>query len=186
MNHPLLKILVVLFSISAAAAYVWHASQKRPTVPAQVESMTTAGKADQDDSPFAPVVTDEEVRVMKESMLSTSKSGIIMRDGDIRKMLEAQRAAGSETKPLPQGAGLIPSSKSATSIIPPSDLKDLIEKKRQQTPSAPEPSPNKPSPQNLAPSSKSIDAILTASDLKKLVDKTKQEPRENPDDAPQP
>ena len=48
---------------------------------------------EENDTTPTPVVTDEEVRVMKESMLSTSKSGIIMQDGDIRKILEAQKSS---------------------------------------------------------------------------------------------
>jgi hypothetical protein len=180
MKHPLLTIPVVLFSISAAAAYVWHASQRNSTEPAPATAAEVAVEAEANDFSSPLVVTDDEVRAVRESMLSTSKSGRIMKDDDIRKLLEAQKSAGMELKASPPGSVFIPSTKNPSRIIPPSDLKNLIENNGE--PSA----PNHPLPQNLAPSSKSFSPVFPSPDLKKLIQKSEEKSRETPDESKEP
>jgi hypothetical protein len=180
MKHPLLKIPVVLFSISAAAAYVWHASQKNSTEPAPAASAGVAVEAEANDFSSPQVVTEDEIRAVRESMLSTSKSGIIMKDDDIRELLETQKSAGFEPKPSPPGSVFIPSTKNPSRIIPPSVLKNLIENNGEP------PAPNNPLPQNLAPSSKSLSPVFSSPDLKKLIEKSAQNPLETPDESKEP
>jgi hypothetical protein len=122
----------VLFSVSAAAAYVWHASHK------QSRKTTPAAVVEENGPTPAPLVMDEEVRVTKESMLSTSKSGIIMQDSDIRKMLDDQKTAAARQE---QERLLMPSSKSIEAMLSGSESKDIIEKNQRK----PGETPDKPS-----------------------------------------
>jgi cystathionine beta-lyase/cystathionine gamma-synthase len=161
-----LKMLALLFSVSAAGFYVWHASRKDPAqsqkpVPVtqaddfteplagldvtgkerdtatdnnQPETLIQSGKnpnriiraeeVKQLEEPKpACVVTAAEVEAIRKSMLSTSKSGRIMGDADIRRMLEVQPEKKVQVKP----ETLMRSSKSIDAILRKDDVKQLAE-----------------------------------------------------------
>ena len=61
----------------------------------------------------SPKVTDEEVKKTRDAMMSTSKSGRIMSDDQIRKMLEDQKNEESKVKEKPH---LMHSSKSGPAM----------------------------------------------------------------------
>ena len=132
----LLPIVVLLFSLSAAGVYVWKSSQKKTEIPAVKESVV-----DKDLNDFGQpeiVVTDEEVRATRDAMMSTSKSGIIMSEEDVRKMLEERKKAERDApiNPLmpemPDVDDLAPSSKSPGRAISPAELRNQIESIQQQ------------------------------------------------------
>lgn len=86
-----------------------------------------------EDEPSEITVTDEEVKKMRESMLSTSKSGRIMSDDKIREMLEGQKRekAKAKAQAIPE-QNLLRSSKSFSgSIIEGAELKKIIEGEKQ-------------------------------------------------------
>ncbi len=75
----------------------------------------------------APVISDEEVKRVRDNMLRSSKSGMVMSEEDVRKMLEKK----AESPQNPPGAGeLAPSSKSMR-IASPEEVKELAEKLKQ-------------------------------------------------------
>ena len=75
----------------------------------------------------APVISDEEVKRVRDNMLRSSKSGLVMSEEDVRKMLEKR----AESPQNPPGAGeLAPSSKSMR-IASPEEVKELAEKVKQ-------------------------------------------------------
>lgn len=133
----LLPVVVLLFSLSAAGVYVWKSSQKKTEIPAVKESVV-----DKDLNDFGQpeiVVTDEEVRATRDAMMSTSKSGIIMSEEDVRKMLE-ERKKGERDAPInpimpemPDVDDLAPSSKNPGRAISPEELRKQIESIQQQT-----------------------------------------------------
>jgi hypothetical protein len=156
MKNRLMKFLVLFFSIAAVSAYVWHATQrKQPAVthshPESQENhnglMLSSSKSAafllQEDAKEilgnqpkevtlptpveAPVISDEEVKRVRDNMLRSSKSGMVMSEEDVRKMLEKR----AESPQNPPGAGeLAPSSKSMR-IASPEEVKELAEKVKQ-------------------------------------------------------
>ena len=129
----LLPGIVLLFSLSAATVYVWKSSQKdkvNPTVEKNVED-----KAKGDFVEPKIVVTDEEVRATRELMLSSSKSGLIMSEEDVRKMLEEKKKAEIEGPPVPLAPDvndLASSSKNPNRAITRDDIKKILESRPQQ------------------------------------------------------
>lgn len=129
----LLPVLVLIFSLSAAGVYVWKSSQKKQEIPAVHDTVDDKTKGDFVDPKI--VVTDEEVRATRELMLSSSKSGLIMSEEDIRKMLEEKKKAekeGPPSPPAPDAHNLAPSSKNPSRVIPPGELKQFMESRQQQ------------------------------------------------------
>lgn len=131
----ILPVAVLLFSLSAAGVYVWKSSQKEKVIPA-TEKTVAADLSQADVVEQKIVVTDEEVRARREAMMSTSKSGIIMSEEDVRKMLEEQKKAAQKNHPLfptvPDADDLAPSSKSPGRAISPEELRKQIESIQQQ------------------------------------------------------
>jgi hypothetical protein len=156
MKNRLMKFLVLFFSITAVSAYVWHASQRKQTTALQstpdntenVDGLILSGSKSaavfrQEDAkelledrgneaPLpapveASVISDEEVKRVRDNMLRSSKSGLVMSEEDVRKMLEKR----AESPQNPPGAGeLAPSSKSMR-IASPEEVKELAEKVKQ-------------------------------------------------------
>lgn len=129
----LLPGIVLLFSLSVAAVYVWKSSQKDKVIPAVQENVDDKSKGDFVEPKI--VVTDEEVRATRELMLSSSKSGLIMSEEDVRKMLEEKKKAekeGPPVPPAPDADDLAPSSKNPSRVIPSGELKQFMESRQQQ------------------------------------------------------
>ncbi len=128
--------VVLLFSLSAAALYVWTSSQKEKNLPAVQESVDD--KSQDDFGQPEIVVTDEEVRATRNSMMSTSKSGIIMSEEDIRKMLEERKKAIRDAPiipvmpEVPDVDDFAPSSKNPGRAISPTELRKQIDSLKQQ------------------------------------------------------
>ncbi|MFM2170987.1 MAG: hypothetical protein RI957_1216 [Verrucomicrobiota bacterium] len=118
-KNTLSKCLVLLFSIAAASCFVWKASQRNKGPAAD------AGKSIRAADEQKPMVTDEEVRAARETMLRSSKSGIIMSEEDTRKMLEEQLE--QRGNPAPQAEDLAPSSK-VMRIVSPEEIKEVQKK----------------------------------------------------------
>ena len=115
-----LAAFVLLFSLSAAGVYVWKSSKKK-TVPDPSQEHTTKPRI---------LVSDEEVHAMRDAMLSTSKSGMIMSDSEIRRMLESQKNNEEYElfpKAKPDTHDLVPSSKTRIFLIPKEQLKKEFE-----------------------------------------------------------
>ena len=129
MKNTLAKALVLLFSIAAVSCFVWNASQRNKGAVADA-AKPVSGAAEK-----KPTVTDEEVKAARETMLRSSKSGIIMSEEDTRKMLE-ERLEQKKT-PAPKAEDLAPSSK-VMRMIDSEELKELkrqdIEQKANQPP----------------------------------------------------
>ena len=156
MKNRLTKFLVLLFSIAGVSAYVWHAAQRenQPSPPPIAENeqsqeplMLSGSKSaailDSEETKVLlgnqpvqstksepvekPRVTDEEVKEVRDNMLRSSKSGMVMSEEDVRKMLEKR----AESPQNPPGAEvLVPSSKSMR-IASPEEVKELAEKVKQ-------------------------------------------------------
>ena len=130
----ILPVAVLLFSLSAAGVYVWKSSQKDKVMPAKQEATADPSQGDFVEPKI--IVTDEEVRARREAMMSTSKSGIIMSEEDVRKMLEEQKKAAQKNHQLfptvPDADDLAPSSKSPGRAISPEELRKQIESIQQQ------------------------------------------------------
>jgi hypothetical protein len=143
MKMRILRLSVLLLSVSAASLLVWHAArgrnQDKPGKDAVIapESSQGSGKSkaigadlsEFTEQPFVPPVTEEEVKTVRDAMLSTSKSGVIMSDQAIREMLERQKKAfpGEKDGRNPE-ADLIPSSKNPVRLIEPKELRKLVER----------------------------------------------------------
>lgn len=163
MKFKILRVCVLLVSVSAASVLVWYAAQKKPEQKHDntilTEEMQGSSKSrvvvgadnireiSQGDLAVSPksgpilddeelremveprvesAVTEEEVKKMRDMMMSTSKSGRIMSDEDIRKMLEDQKKEALEIK---SKLRLMPSSKSIAPIFEPKDVKNFVEDK---------------------------------------------------------
>ncbi len=170
MKSQPLKLFVLLFSIAAAAVFVWFSSKKKPDEPAKPALVTSAPDEPDAESGFAVpmpgtmparVVTDDEVRAQRELMLSSSKSGIIMNDQDIRRMLEVQ-------PPTAQQDALLGSTKNPSRLLKSEDVKQLVEPLVDNKPNEQEATPVNPS--TLMPSSKHLDVIFRREDVKKLIE----------------
>jgi hypothetical protein len=138
----LLSALVLVFSLSAAGVYVWKFSQKNaptPTPPEVVKDNETLPPLMAENAAEPSIiVTDEEVRATRERMLSSSKSGLVMSEEDVRKMLEKRKKEemkGAENplqKLAPEAEDLVPSTKSPGRAITPEGLRrgvDAIQRK---------------------------------------------------------
>jgi hypothetical protein len=112
----------------------------------------------------APKVTDEEVKRMRDMMMSTSKSGRIMSDDKIREMLEDLKKEELKPKPDPH---LIPSSK--VMIMEPifdfKTLEKIIENKKEEKKEGVE----------LIPSSKSPIRLLEPKDVERMMESEKSD-----------
>ena len=153
MKFKILRICVLLVSVSAASVLVWYATQnnkldqEKNKTTISPEEMQGSSKSkvivgadkiremSQDEAEGfirdieannGPTVTDEEVKRTRDMMMSTSKSGRIISDDDIRKMLEEQKKAESE---IESKLRLMPSSKSIAPILEPEDVKKIVEDK---------------------------------------------------------
>lgn len=109
-------------------------------------------------------VTDEEVKRTRDMMMLGSKSGRVMSDEEIRKMLENQK------KPRK----LMPSSKSIDAILRPDDVKEVIEGSGAEKKQAP-----------LMHSSKVSSAILRAKDVEEIIEPEKRDPHAKQEVPPQ-
>jgi hypothetical protein len=94
----LLPAIVLVFSLSAMGLYVWKSSQKGKVTAAEEKATTDASQGDFLEPKI--IVTDEEVRATRDAMMSTSKSGLIMSEEDIRKMLEEEKKAEKNTQDI--------------------------------------------------------------------------------------
>lgn len=131
MKLQILRVCVLLVSISAASVLVWNATrdqkpkENRKDEVISQESMLGSSKSkavgvdlfEFEQETYVYEVTDEEVKRTREAMLSTSKSGRVMSDDQIREMLEERK---KEKK-------LMPSSKSIDAILRPEDVGKLIQ-----------------------------------------------------------
>jgi hypothetical protein len=104
-----LKVIVLLVSISAASVLVWNAARDQKSKQVEEKGVITPKKM-QGSSKMKVVVTadiiesmdsdskviDEEVKAMRDALLSTSKSGRIMSDDKIREMLEKKEKLKAE------------------------------------------------------------------------------------------
>ena len=129
----LLPAIVLVFSLSAMGLYVWKSSQKGKVTAAEEKATTDARQGDFLEPKI--IVTDEEVRATRDAMMSTSKSGLIMSEEDIRKMLEEEKKAekaGPPVPAVPDADDLAPSSKNPGRAISPEQLKEQIESIQQQ------------------------------------------------------
>lgn len=99
--------------------------------------------------PSEVTVTDEEVKKMRDSMLSTSKSGIIMSDDKIRELLENQKKVK-----------LMPSSKSLDAVLVPLDLRGIVEGGGSEKEKEPK----------LIPSTKNPIRLVEPKDLEKIIE----------------
>jgi hypothetical protein len=148
MKIQILRACVLMVSISAASVLVWNATrdQKPEEVeekqeedkispkkmqgsskarvvidPENIIEITQEETGESQKTPHSDsTVTDEEVKRMREAMLSTSKSGKVMSDDQIREMLEERK---KEIK-------LMPSSKVSSAILRSKDLEEMIEGKK--------------------------------------------------------
>lgn len=131
------KIVVVVCSLGLGAGYVWYSSTKDK---AEVQAQnSTDSPSVMVEEPESIVVTDEEVTRMRESMLSTSKSGLVMSHEDVRAMLHKQKVAervtpgqligGSKSITIVKPELLLSSSKNPSVVIAPEDLKKNAEGK---------------------------------------------------------
>jgi hypothetical protein len=129
----LLPAVVLVFSLSAMGLYVWKSSQKGKVTAAEEKATTDASQGDFLEPKI--IVTDEEVRATRDAMMSTSKSGLIMSEEDVRKMLEEEKKAekaGPPVPAVPDTDDLAPSSKNPGRAISPEQMKELIESIQQQ------------------------------------------------------
>lgn len=142
-----LKVLVLLVSIAGASALVWNATRDRKPEEARKEGVispksmqgSSKSKAIVDSGvilSFAeesgvPEVTDEEVKAMRDSMLNTSKSGIIMSDDKIREMLE-KRAKLKDEKEVDSNPELLLSGSKSRVAISYDDLRKIAEEHAKQ------------------------------------------------------
>lgn len=129
----LLPAVVLVFSLSAMGVYVWKSSQKGKVTAAEEKATTDPSQGDFLEPKI--IVTDEEVRATRDVMMSTSKSGLIMSEEDVRKMLEEQKKAakaGTLVPTVPDTDDLAPSSKNPGRAISPEELKEQIESIQQQ------------------------------------------------------
>ena len=118
MKSRILKALVLLVSASLAGAYIWRASNKDiqpvgPTAPVPPAGANV-------------VVTDEEVAAMRDSLMSSSKSGIIASEEDIRKMLEEAKRAGNKDDEAAEPNELLPSTKNPGRAVDREDVEKLL------------------------------------------------------------
>jgi hypothetical protein len=159
MKNTLGKVLVLFFSIAALSCFVWKASQRNK------EAAADAAKPVNAVAEKKPTVTDEEVKAARETMLRSSKSGIIMSEEDTRKMLE-ERLEQKKT-PAPKAENLAPSSK-VMRIVSPDGLKELTreeaEERLNQT------NQNASKAEDLAPSSK-VMRIVSPDEIKNVQKK---------------
>ena len=121
MKNQVLKTWVLLLAIAGGSVYVWHASQRKKPQAAAQQMENKATEQPGQGERVKILVTDEEVRATRESMMSTSKSGLIISEEDTRKMLEQRK------KQIPQANDLAPSSKSLR-IVSPEETRELTEK----------------------------------------------------------
>jgi hypothetical protein len=167
MKIQILRLFVLLISISAASVLVWNATRDKKSKQVQKEDMISPssmqGSSKQkavvdsgmifefEQETFVYEVTDEEVKRTRDMMLSTSKSGIIMSDDKIREMLEAQR---KERK-------LMPSSKSIDAILKPKDVEEMVEGREPRI--------------KLIPSTKNPGRILDKQEVKEIIEGEKSD-----------
>jgi hypothetical protein len=171
MKNTLGKVLVLLFSIVAACCFVWNASQRNKG--AAVDAAKPVSVAAEQ----KPRVTDEEVKAARETMLRSSKSGIIMSEEDTRKMLEEQLEQRKNR--APKAEDLAPSSK-VMRIVSPDGLRELtreeVEESLNQT------NHHASKAEELAPSSK-VMRIVSPDEIKevqKKLDSSQQPEAEQP------
>lgn len=81
MNNRLLRVIVLLISITGAGAFVWFSSQQDKPSPTTPQEKTAAG----DENKPSDVAEEEEAP----AMLSSSKSiDVIFSEKDVRKLIE--------------------------------------------------------------------------------------------------
>ena len=118
MKSRVLKALVLLVSASLAGTYIWRASNRTPPPEEITEPAPPAGAN--------VVVTDEEMDAMRDSLMSSSKSGIIASDEDIRKMLEEAKRAGTMDEEAAEPSELLPSTKNPGRAVDREDIEKLL------------------------------------------------------------
>lgn len=126
----LLKLLAVVVALTGISVYVWNANR-------QQQANVEAAPAENIASPAIveePKVTDAEVEAARDTMLRSSKSGMIMSVEDTRAMLEERKRQEKQ----PQAGDLVPSSKSIRILSPEESAelekmsRETIEKQLQQ------------------------------------------------------
>lgn len=174
MPNPAIKFTVLALSLGLGAACVWNAA--RGNRPAESVTSSPPGPAGPAEKPV--IVTDEEVAAQRELLLNSSKSGRVMSDTAIRKMLEDKKRPAA-TKAPKEGSQdpkhLIPSSKSIDSVLGPAELKDLKDvlplfRQENSVPPKEEPKTPSPAPEMLIPSSKSAPIFRTPEEVKNAVE----------------
>lgn len=137
-----LPVLVLVFSVSAAGFYVWKSSQRNapapeektapatiPGIPATKESMGVMNEAE-------TTISDEEVRVTRESMMRSTKVALMITEEEVRERLKAQRKAGIPNPHFPaqpQVDDLAPSTKNPSRAVTRDDIKKLLESRQQKS-----------------------------------------------------
>ncbi|MGJ8634753.1 MAG: hypothetical protein ACSHX7_12620 [Luteolibacter sp.] len=107
MSNRLLRVIVLLLSITAAGTYVWFCSQPdkpfAPDFPPEetVTEIENSSSATEEEVKTAMLPSSKSIQMIdlertKEFMMSSSKIGIVMSDEDVRKLLEEK----AEEKPL--------------------------------------------------------------------------------------
>lgn len=165
MKIQIFRVFVLVVSISAASVLVWNAARDKKSKQVQKEgvispsSMQGSSKSkavgldifEFVEEPAVTAVADEEVEKTRNAMLSTSKSGIIMSDDEIREMLEAQK---KERK-------LMPSSKSIDAILKPKDVEEMVEGREPRI--------------KLIPSTKNPGRILDMQEVQEIIEGEKSD-----------
>lgn len=153
MKIRILRVCVLLVSLSAASVLVWNATRDQKPIEAKEskqedkispKKMQGSSKVrviiDSDNikeitQPEAyefligpdsgSAVTDEDVTKMREVMLSTSKSGRVMSDDQIREMLEDRKKVEPKHE---KEQRFMPSSKSIDAVLRPEDVEKIIKR----------------------------------------------------------
>jgi len=132
MKNPIVRILVLILSLGIATGYVWFSSNKnRGDDQTEIKGAPTKSSERTSHEEEKVVVSDQEVEQMRNNLMRSSKSGLIMSDVDIRKMLEERKKAaqgkGGKTEQDP--LNILPSTKNPARLISPSDIDQLLEPK---------------------------------------------------------
>lgn len=184
MKLQILRVCVLLVSISAASVLVWNATRDQKPKQAEeedkispkkmqgsskvrvvidsdnIKELTQAEADEFIDSPHSQSnVTDEEVKRTRDMMMSTSKSGKIMSDDKIREMLEDRK---KEELKLKKEQKLMPSSKSIDAILSRRDVQEIIESSKTENQQEP----------NLIPSSKNPSRLLDPKEVEKIIERS--------------
>jgi hypothetical protein len=143
MKFKILRVLVLLISISAASCLVWNASRN--------EKLKKESKVDPDDMQFSsksgPMMSPDDVKQLDNKGANDFKApveGIPVKSSESRDLMSSSKSIdailspsdleglreGNKTK---QRIDLIPSTKNPNRLIEPKDLEKMIEDKNQKS-----------------------------------------------------